>query len=302
MRSVHSNCTSAHQRNITDDAAKTDAGSKRHAQQVDRQRTASCSLHSQQLLQQAQVLTAGMQPTAAAEMASDCPQSAAGSTGSPVPPLDAASTPAAAAPSAEASTAAAGHAAQPTAAAGASGPVHEANSSQAQTDMSIVKALVQCSGTGCEDILEMRETAKPARRVRRRDSWVSRSFRGAAHSSCTLQLLHRSQSSVSIKVWLSCFWMCLLLLAIRFIASTGKKTYGMLTLLTVWLDCLHVALMCLYLAARFRVTSYTTYILYVDLISYRYLTDLCTQALLNLCCFAILQSVTHGINGLCRLR
>lgn len=169
------------------------------------------------------MLTAGMQPTAAAEVASDCPQSAAGSTGPPVPPLDAASTPAAAAsrataagaPSAEASTAAAGHAAQPTAAAGASGPVHEANSSQAQTDMSIVKALVQCSGTGCEDILEMRETAKPARRVRQRDSWVSRSFRGAAHSSCTLQLLHKTQSSVSIKVWLPCFWMCLLLLAIR---------------------------------------------------------------------------------------
>ena len=67
-------------------------------------------------------------------------------------------------------------------------------------DMPVVKALVQCSGTGCEDVLLMCEKAKPASRVRQRDSWVSRSFRGEAHSSCTLQLLHKHQRGICIKV------------------------------------------------------------------------------------------------------
>lgn len=71
-------------------------------------------------------------------------------------------------------------------------------------DMPIVKTLVQCSGTGCEDVLEMCARASPASRVRQREIWVSRSFRGPAHSSCTLQLLHKTQSGVSIKVGSCC--------------------------------------------------------------------------------------------------
>ena len=67
-------------------------------------------------------------------------------------------------------------------------------------EMPVVKALVQCSGTGCEDVLLMCERAKPACRVGQRDSWVSRSFRGEAHSSCTLQLLHKHQRGICIKV------------------------------------------------------------------------------------------------------
>lgn len=71
-------------------------------------------------------------------------------------------------------------------------------------DVPIVKTLVQCSGTGCEDVLEMCARGRPASRVRQRETWVSRSFRGAAHSSCTLQLLHKTQSGVSIKVGSCC--------------------------------------------------------------------------------------------------
>lgn len=70
-------------------------------------------------------------------------------------------------------------------------------------DMPVVKALVQCSGAGCEDVLVMCERAKPASRVRQRDSWVSRSFRGEAHSSCTLQMLHKNQTGICIKVHIS---------------------------------------------------------------------------------------------------
>ena len=66
--------------------------------------------------------------------------------------------------------------------------------------MPVVKALVQCSGTGCQDVLVMCQRAKPASRVRQPDSWVSRSFRGEAHSSCTLQLLHKNQTGICIKV------------------------------------------------------------------------------------------------------
>lgn len=66
-----------------------------------------------------------------------------------------------------------------------------------QTDMPLTKALVQSSGTGCEDILEMSQTVS---RVRQRDSWVSRSFRGKVQSSCTLQLQSQAQHGVSIKV------------------------------------------------------------------------------------------------------
>ena len=66
-----------------------------------------------------------------------------------------------------------------------------------QTHLPLTKALVQSSGTGCEDILEMSE---PVSRVRQRDSWVTRSFRGNVQSSCTLQLQCKAQHGVSIKV------------------------------------------------------------------------------------------------------
>lgn len=66
-----------------------------------------------------------------------------------------------------------------------------------QRDMPLTKALVQSSGTGCEDVLEMSEAVS---RVRQRDSWVSRSFRGKVQSSCTLQLRSKSQHGVSVKV------------------------------------------------------------------------------------------------------
>ena len=69
-----------------------------------------------------------------------------------------------------------------------------------QVDMPLTKALVQSSGTGCEDVLEMSEEHWAVGRVRQRESWVSRSFRGKVHSSCTLQLLSKTQHGVSIKV------------------------------------------------------------------------------------------------------
>lgn len=72
-----------------------------------------------------------------------------------------------------------------------------------QAELPLVKALVQSSGTGCEDVLQMSEERRGVGRVRQRDSWVSRSFRGKAQSSCTLQLLHKAQQGVSIKV---CAW------------------------------------------------------------------------------------------------
>ena len=69
-----------------------------------------------------------------------------------------------------------------------------------QAEMPLTKALVQSSGTGCEDVLQMSEECQATSRVRKRDSWVSRSFRGKAQSSCTLQLLSKTQRGVSIKV------------------------------------------------------------------------------------------------------
>ena len=67
--------------------------------------------------------------------------------------------------------------------------------------MPLTKAVVQCSGTGCEDVLQMsKERRQLSGRVKQRETWVSRSFRGKAQSSCTLQLLQKVQCSVSIKV------------------------------------------------------------------------------------------------------
>ncbi|KAL0039818.1 hypothetical protein WJX77_008866 [Trebouxia sp. C0004] len=105
---------------------------------------------------------------------------------------------AAAAASAEASVASK---AEPESASGNAAKASEpALDPEQLVDMPVVKALVQCSGTGCEDVLVMCERAEPACRVRQRDSWVSRSFRGEAHSSCTLQLLHKNQTGICIKV------------------------------------------------------------------------------------------------------
>lgn len=70
-----------------------------------------------------------------------------------------------------------------------------------QAELPLVKALVQSSGTGCEDVLQMSKERLAVGKVRARDSWVSHSFRGKAQSSCTLQLLHKTQHGVSIKVW-----------------------------------------------------------------------------------------------------
>lgn len=72
-----------------------------------------------------------------------------------------------------------------------------------QAETPLVTALVQSSGTGCQDVLEMSEERPGWGRVRQRDSWVSRSFRGKAQSSCTLQLLSKTQHGMSIKV---CAW------------------------------------------------------------------------------------------------
>ena len=76
-----------------------------------------------------------------------------------------------------------------------------AGSGLRQAEVPLTKALVQCSGTGCEDVLEMsKEHRQLSGRVRQRDTWVSRSFRGKAQSSCTLQLLQKVQRGVNIKV------------------------------------------------------------------------------------------------------
>ena len=71
----------------------------------------------------------------------------------------------------------------------------------AQAEMPLTKALVQSSGTGCEDVLQMSEVRQAMGRGRQRNCWVSRSFRGNAQSSCTLQLLSKTQHGVSIKVY-----------------------------------------------------------------------------------------------------
>lgn len=87
-----------------------------------------------------------------------------------------------------------------SASAGAAKADEPAHAPEQLVDLPVVKALVQCSGTGCEDVLVMCKRAKPACRVGQRHSWVSRSFRGEAHSSCTLQLLHKNQTGICIKV------------------------------------------------------------------------------------------------------
>ena len=69
-----------------------------------------------------------------------------------------------------------------------------------QAELPLVKALVQSSGTGCEDVLQFSKERPAIGRVRMRDSWVSRGFQGNAQSSCTVQLLHKTQHGVSIKV------------------------------------------------------------------------------------------------------
>ncbi len=155
------------------------------SQQASRSATGSQDCLSMQKLQQTQLtkftdahLAATAMPAAshAGTMTGVTPQPALG---------------AAAAASAEASVASkAGSESAFASAAKANEPAHDP---EQLVDMPVVKALVQSSETGCEDVLAMCERAKPACSVRQRDSWVSRSFRGEAHSSCTLQLLHKNQ-------------------------------------------------------------------------------------------------------------
>ena len=102
-------------------------------------------------------------------------------------------------------TSAAGAAPRETAATAGASAMESSNSRQAgsslgRAEVPLTKALVQSSGTGCEDVLEVSDEWRPFRRVRQQDSWVSRSVRRQMESSCTLQLLHKSQHGVSIKV------------------------------------------------------------------------------------------------------
>ena len=164
------------------------------SQQASRSATASQDCLSMQKLQQTQVTEfTDVHPTANAMPAASHAGNVAAVT--PQPALGAA---AAAAASAEALVASK---AEPESACADAAKANEpAHDPEQLVDMPVVKALVQCSGTGCKDVLVMCKRAKPASRVRQRDSWVSRSFRGEAHSSCTLQLLHKNQRGICIKV------------------------------------------------------------------------------------------------------
>ncbi len=162
------------------------------SQQASRSCEGSQACLSMQKLQQTQLtestdahLAANAMPAAshAGNMATLTPQPALGA--------------AAAASAAEASVASQ---AEPEAAFANAAKAKPAHGSEQLVDMPVVKALVQCSGTGCEDVLVMCTRAKPACKVMQRDSWVSRSFRGEGHSSCTLQLLHQNQTGICIKV------------------------------------------------------------------------------------------------------
>jgi len=166
------------------------------SQQASRSATGSQDCRSMQKLQQTQ-LTPFTDAHVAANAMPAASQAATTAALTPQPALGAA-----AAASAEASVASQ---AEPESAfadvdSNAAKANETAHNLKQFSDMPVVKALVQCSGTGCEDVLVMCERAKPACRVKQRDSWVSRSFRGEAHSSCTLQLLHKNQRGICIKV------------------------------------------------------------------------------------------------------
>jgi hypothetical protein len=161
------------------------------SQQASRSATASLDCLSMQKLQQTQLTEfTDVHPTANAMPAASHAGNVAAVT--PQPALGAA---AAAAEALVASKA------EPESACADAAKANEpAQDPEQLVDMPVVKALVQCSGTCCQDVLVMCEGAKPACKVRQRDSWVSRSFRGEVHSSCTLQLLHKNQRGICIKV------------------------------------------------------------------------------------------------------
>jgi len=192
-RTPHSNSTESHgtaqlaysrnDRKLPENGSMKVAGS----QQASRSATASQDCVSMQKLQQTQLteftgahLAANALPAASRAGIATTPQTALGA--------------------AAAAAAVASKAEPESALANAAKANEPAQDPEQLVDMPVVKALVQCSGTGCQDVLVMCEGAKPACKVRQRDSWVSRSFRGEAHSSCTLQLLHKNQRGICIKV------------------------------------------------------------------------------------------------------
>ena len=70
---------------------------------------------------------------------------------------------------------------------------------QVLVDMPVVKRLVQSSGAGCKDVLEL--SSEKVLGSRKRDCWVTRSFQGRTESSCTLQLKRGHLTNITVKVW-----------------------------------------------------------------------------------------------------
>lgn len=76
---------------------------------------------------------------------------------------------------------------------------HQQQQRQVLVDMPLVKRLVQSSGAGCKDVLEL--SSKKVWGSRKRDCWVTRSFQGRTESSCTLLLKRGHLTNITIKVW-----------------------------------------------------------------------------------------------------